>query len=168
MLPYIIVVVSFILDGIISNFLPFMVGDLSIFTPLLTLVSLFIVSLFFVRYEKKYYLLCFITGIVYDLFYTNLLFYNGLIFLLIGFITIKVCKNIKIDYLKLIIYIIGLIILYELLNALLIVVFNVVYISFDKLLYKILHSLLLNIIYGEIIYLIINLLPKKYKRKILN
>ena len=36
----IILVVSFLLDGILTNFLPFSVGDLSLFTPLTTIVAI--------------------------------------------------------------------------------------------------------------------------------
>ena len=50
----IIVIVSLILDGILTNFLPYMVSDLSIFTPLLTVVSLVIIYPFFKKDKKKY------------------------------------------------------------------------------------------------------------------
>ena len=43
----IILVCSFLLDGILSNFLPYMIGDLSLFTPMFTIVSLVIVYLFY-------------------------------------------------------------------------------------------------------------------------
>ena len=53
---------------------------------------------------------------------------------------------------------------YEIINACIIVVFNLVPMSFYRLFYKISHSLLLNIIYSEILLLILNKLPKKYKK----
>ena len=40
--------------------------------------------------------------------------------------------------------------------------------AFDRLLYKISHSIIFNIIYGEILYFIIKLLPKKYKKIMIN
>ena len=43
-------------------------------------------------------------------------------------------------------------------------IFNLVPITLNKLIYKITHSLLINIIYGELIYLILEILPKKYKK----
>ena len=74
----IILICSFFLDGILSNFLPYMVGDLSIFTPMLTIVSLIVVYPFFIKKERYYFISCFVLGICYDFMYTNLLFYTGL------------------------------------------------------------------------------------------
>ena len=36
------VIISFIFDGVLTNYLPYLVNDLSLFTPLLTVVSIFI------------------------------------------------------------------------------------------------------------------------------
>ena len=80
MIKYLIIIISLILDGILSNFLP--VINLSYFTPLLTLTSIFIVYPFYTKDEYKYYITSFIVGIIYDLLYTNLLFFNGIIFVL--------------------------------------------------------------------------------------
>ena len=86
----IILIISFILDGVLTNFLPYGVENISLFTPLLTIVALVVIYNFFYHEEKKYYILSFIVGILYDLFYTNLLFLDGLLFLLIAkFILIK-------------------------------------------------------------------------------
>lgn len=152
------------IDGILTNFLPFMVGNLSIWTPMLTLTSLFLIYSFYYKNEKKYYMLAFTTGIIYDLLYTNLLFLDAIFFLFLAFITTKIYKNLKIGYGKLIIYMIGMISLYEILLALVIIIWNLVPISLPKLIYKITHSLLLNIIYAEILLLIINKIPQKYKK----
>lgn len=37
---YITVIISFLLDGVLSNFLNYMLGDISIFNPLLTIVTI--------------------------------------------------------------------------------------------------------------------------------
>lgn len=168
MLALIIIIISFLLDGILSNFLPFMVNDLSLFTPLLTLTSLIIIYPLYRKKEKQYFLTLFITGILFDLFYTNLFLLNALIYLAIGFILKIIYKNTGFNYFKLLFIIPLLIISYELLTALIILIFNLVPLTIPKLLYKISHSLLLNMIYAEIIYLIINILPQKYKKISLN
>ena len=49
----IILVVSFLLDGILTNFLPFSVGDLSLFTPLTTIVAIVVLYPLFYKQEKK-------------------------------------------------------------------------------------------------------------------
>lgn len=168
MLPIIIIITSIILDGLLTNYLPYLVNDLTLFTPMLTLVTIFIIYPFYRKKIKKYYLIVFIIGITYDLLYTNLLFFNAILFLIIAYISRFIHKNYEVTYLRIIIYIPVLIIVYESLTALIILIFNLVPITFERLYYKITHSLLLNIIYVEIITLIINLLPNKFKKISIN
>lgn len=168
MVPIIIMIISLILDGVITNYLPFMVDNLSLFTPLFTLVSIFIIYPFYRKKEKQYYITIFILGLIYDLLYTNLLFFNAVIFVFLGFIIRIIVKNFEVDYIKIIIYIVILITLYESLTAGVLLVFNIVPITAGKLLYKISHSLLLNIIYAEILFIIIKKLPKKYREISIN
>lgn len=168
MTSIIILVISFIFDGILTNFLPYGVGHLSLFTPLLTIVSLIVIYNFFYHNEKKYYFLTFILGIIYDLFYTNLLFLDGFLFLLIAFVITKIYKIVGFNYMWIAIDIVIAIIIYECGFALIIMLFNLVPMTIGRLLYKIGHSLILNIIYGEILYFIIRLLPKKYKKVRIN
>ncbi len=168
MLGIIIIAISLILDGILSNYLPYLVNDLSLFTPLFTLVSISLLYPYYRKKEKYFFIMIFITGFVYDLFYTNLLFVNGLLFLLIAYISKLIYRNYEMDYLKLIIYIALVVVVYETATVLIILIFNLVPVTLTKLLYKISHSLILNIIYGELIYFILNILPKKYKKISLN
>lgn len=164
----IILLISIVLDGILSNFLPFLVNDLSLFTPMLTVIAIFMIYPFFRKKEKKYFITIFIVGMIYDLLYTNLVFFNGVLFLIIGFISLEIYKNFEISYLKLIIYLILIISAYEILTGIILLVFNMVPVTLYKVLYKITHSLILNIVYGELIYLIINLIPKKYRKISIN
>ena len=164
----IIIIVSLLLDGILSNFLPYLYTNLSIFTPLFTLVSIFMIYPFFKKKEKTYFILIFIVGIIYDLFYTNLLFFNGVLFITIGLLIKYIYKTYEITPLRLILYIIILITSYEFLTSLVLLIYNVVEVTFYKVFYKIINSLVLNIIYSEIIYLIIKLIPNKYKKISIN
>ena len=164
----IILLISIVLDGILSNFLPYLVNDLSLFTPMLTVIAIFMIYPFFSKKENNYFITIFIVGMIYDLLYTNLVFFNGVLFLIIGFISLEIYKNFEISYLKLIIYLILIISAYEILTGIILLVFNMVPVTLYKVLYKITHSLILNIIYGELIYLIINLIPKKYRKISIN
>ena len=135
---------------------------------MLTVIAIFMIYPFFRKKEKKYFITIFIVGMIYDLLYTNLVFFNGVLFLIIGFISLEIYKNFEISYLKLIIYLILIISAYEILTGIILLVFNMVPVTLYKVLYKITHSLILNIIYGELIYLIINLIPKKYRKISIN
>ena len=164
----VILIISLILDGLLTNYLPYLVNDLSLFTPLLTVVTIFIIYPGFRKRERKYFITIFIVGLVYDLLYTNLLFFNALIFLVIAYLSKIIYKNYEVDCFKLIIYLIGIIISYEVLCASIFFIFDLVPITIDKLIYKITHSILLNIIYGEIIYFIMNKLLKNKKKISIN
>jgi cell shape-determining protein MreD len=123
---------------------------------------------FFRKKEKNYFIIIFIVGIIYDLLYTNLLFFNGVLFVIIGLLIRYIYKTYEITPLRLILYLIILIISYETLTGLILLIYNVVPVTFYKVFYKIINSLLLNIIYGELIYLIIKLIPTKYKKISIN
>ena len=168
MIPIIIVVFSLIFDGLLTNYLPFLVNDLSLFTPLLTVVSVFMIYPFFRKKEVNYYILVAITGIVYDLLYTNLLFFNALLFLVIALVSRFIYKNYGITFIRLIIYIVIIVAIYEGLTALLLLLFNLVPITISRVSYKINHSLILNIIYGEMILLLYKIIPKKFMKISIN
>ena len=168
MIPIIILLISLFLDGLLTNYLPFLVNDLSLFTPLLTIVSIFMIYPYYRKKEKEYFIIVAVTGIIYDLLYTNLLFFNALLFLVIALVARFIYKNYGITFMRLIIYITLIIIIYELITALLLLIFNIVPITFSKVSYKINHSLLLNIIYGELILLLFKVIPKKYTKISIN
>ena len=168
MLSLIILLLAFLLDGILTNFLPFMPENLTFFTPLLTLTAIFIIYPLYRKKEKNYFITIIITGMLYDLFYTNLLFLNAILFFICGLLIKEVYKYVDYSFIKLIPLVILLVTIYESLTALIIIIFNLVPMSFIRLFYKIVHSLLINIIFAEICYLIIKLVPKKYKRVRIN
>ena len=56
MIPLIIITLSLILDGILSNIFPYTVNNLSLFTPLLTLISIYLIYPFYKKKENKYIL----------------------------------------------------------------------------------------------------------------
>lgn len=150
-----IIISSFILDIILSNVLPFMKGDLSIFTSLFVPITIYLVYPFYKNQELKYYIESFIIGIIYDLIFTNLLFFDGVIFLIISLVSVKIYKNFIVDKYKNIMYVFLIIILYEFLVASIFLIFNLVPICFYDFVYKISHTLLINVVYGFLLYEII-------------
>ena len=150
-----IIISSFILDIILSNVLPFMKGDLSIFTSLFVPITIYLIYPFYKNQELKYYIESFIIGIIYDLIFTNLLFFDGVIFLIISLVSVKIYKNFIVDKYKNIMYVFLIIILYEFLVASIFLIFNLVPICFYDFVYKILHTLLINVVYGFLLYEII-------------
>lgn len=168
MIPIIVVISSIFLDGLLTNYLPYSQNCLSLFTPLLTVVSFILIYPFYRKKIKKYYLTSIIIGLIYDLLYTNSLFINAILFLIIAYVTKLIYKNIEVNCFNIIFFVIVIICLYEGLNAIIIIIFNLVPMTLESIIYKIIHSLLLNILTTEIAFIIIKKIPKKYKKISIN
>ena len=164
MLPITIVLISLLLDGLLTNILPYTVENLSLLTPSLTLISLLLVYPFYRKKEMKYTILILITGVIYDLLYTNLLFFNAILFYIVIRVMQYIYKKYEINYFTIIINTIIAITTYEVLQVIIISIYNLYPITLYSLVYKIKSSLLLNIIYAELIYFIISIIPRKYRK----
>ena len=164
MIAYLIIIISFLFDGILTNFLPYLPNHLSFFTPLLTLTSLIVIMPLFRKQEKKYFLTVFLVGLLNDLFYTNLLFFNAVLFFLVTFILYQIHKKLRENTLSKLIEFTSTIILYESLTGMILFLYQVVPVTIPKVFYKISHSLFLNLIYGILLWLMICWIPEKYKK----
>ncbi len=150
MISIIIIIIGLFLDVVILNNISFLVNDLTIFTPLLTFTSVILIHSFYYKRNLLYLSVC-----------TNMLFFNGILFLLVGIFVLYFSKNIGVDYIKIVILVCFLIICYEGVSALIISLLGLVNISLDDVIYKIGHSLVLNLIYAELLFIVIKFLPKK-------
>lgn len=168
MIPIIIMLTSLLLDGIISNYLPYLVNDLSILTPLFTLTSIVIIFPFYKKKYSEYFIVSIVSGLLYDLMYTNLFLTNASLFLMISLVVKYIYKNFNLNNLKILFYITLVICLYETSLAISFLVFNVVPITFNSLLYKIINSLFLNLLYGQLLFNLIKIIPRKYTRLKIN
>lgn len=148
---YLIIFISFYLDGIISNFIS---TNTNLLNPLLTLVTLIIIYPYFYNNEKKYYFICFLVGLLYDIVYTNTLGLNAMIFFIIAFFIKKI--NIFISNNSINVSLISIIIisLYRIMSFLILILIGYISFNFNMLIHSITSSLLLNIIYTIILYLI--------------
>ena len=141
-------IISFLIDGIISKYAPY---------SILSLIYLFFLKS---KNSKKYYIISFSIGLLFDYFYSGTLLYNSFIFLetafLIKKLKIKLTKNIK-NYLLIVVLIV---INYYIISFLILSL--VKYISFDYERYFniLINSLELNIVSSIIMYLIY---AKKHK-----
>ncbi len=151
----IILIISLLLDGILSNLLPFSPYQLSWFTPLLTVTSLTIVyCIMHKKINVSFWISLIIIGIMYDISYTNLILWHSLVFsLLIIVIKFIFEKILTINYWTYLLVIIVTLFLYEALNVALLSLFQLKTISLTLYLDKTVHSILLNVIYGSVLYL---------------
>lgn len=162
MMLYIVLILSFLLEGAITNIIPIN----SIFLPLFTLIAFVIIYPYLKKRNNIFILLSVIAGLLYDIVYTNSTFINTLTFILIAYIISNLYNYINyniinVSIISLIIIVIYRIITYLLLCLLSYKTFNIVY-----LIITIRNSIILNIIYCIIIYLILKLISKKFKLRI--
>ena len=76
-----IILISFILEGVFSNY----VQTSSYFIPLFTLTALVIIYPLFTEI-KDYYKYAFLTGLAYDLIYTDTIVFHAIIFCFMAYI----------------------------------------------------------------------------------
>ena len=85
----IIVIISLYLDGIVS----IIASPNSFYIPHLLLTTLFFIYPKYKNREKTYNVILIISGLLYDLLYTNLLFFHAIIFFIIGKLIMFLNKN---------------------------------------------------------------------------
>lgn len=85
-------IISFLLDNFMSNIFPSTLSDVSYFTTIYIIISFVIIYPYFDS-EKKYYILLFIFGLLFDILYTGTFILNVVIFFIVSII-IKLLNNI--------------------------------------------------------------------------
>ena len=154
---YLILVISFLLDNLISFFLNINL----LFNPLLSLVSLIIIFRYYHRKdENKYLITSFVLGLVYDIVCTDTVFLNAGIYLLLSLFIIKFYKIFSYNLLNSAILLIIVIIIYRSITFLVLSNFNFISFNLYHLLQSISSSLILNLLYLSFFFL----KKKKYKR----
>ena len=144
----ILLFIGLLLDGIIS----LLISNSSYLIPLITVTTIYMVYPLYQKKERNYTIVTLVTGLIYDLMYTDLLFFNAIIFYLIEKLSKYFHKNLNQSFIKTIIYMIIILITYELLTSVILLVYKIVPITSSKIIYKICHSLLINIIYTIVLY----------------
>ena len=155
----IILICSFFLESVCSLFITIH----SYLLPLFTLVSFIMIYPYLRKYDNPIYKICFVTGLCYDIVYTNTVFLHIISFSLIAYILFFLYRFFEYKYLNMILMIIISIILYRLVGFFLVLVIGEVAFSIPMLLHGVFGSLLINCIYGSILYIILNYLKKSGK-----
>ena len=155
-----IIIISFILENIVSNIIPV---NTTLFNVCFVPISLIIIYPYFNKFNNKYLVTCFITGLCYDLIFTSTLFFYAIIFLVIGVVIKYICNRLSINTISISILSIIVILLYIVFVYFVLVVINYFKYDFNYLLKSIYSSIILNVIYAIIIYLITDYISKKLK-----
>ena len=151
-------VFSFLLEGIMSNIFPSTLSNISYFTTIYIIISYF-------DNDKKFFILIFIFGILFDILYTSTIFVNTFIFIIIG-IVIKILYNILPGnvFMTNIISYVGIII-YHILSFIILMITGYGDYSIILLFNIIIHSIFMTIIYTSISYFIMKFMYNKFDIK---
>lgn len=157
-------VISFLLEGIMSNMFPSTLSSISYFTTIYMIIAFTIIYSYFDN-DEKYFILIFVFGILFDILYTSTFMVNTFIFIIIG-IVIKILYNILSGnvFMTNIISYVGIII-YHLLSFIILIITGYGDYSIILLFNIIIHSIIMTIIYTSISYFIIKFLYRKFDVK---
>lgn len=156
----IIIIISFLLEGIVSNFVPIN-GFLA---PLFTLVALIIVYPLFDE-VSEYYKYAFVTGLAYDLFYTDTILFHAIIFCFMAFIITRLNLVLSDNYLNILVIMGICILIYRVVTYSLLVLVSTMAFDFMALIISVLKSLIINLIYSALLFFVVKKCQRKYKYK---
>lgn len=154
-----VMTISFILDSIIS----ILVSNNSIFLPVFSIVSLAVCYPYFNNNNYRFFKYSAVMGLFYDVVYTNTLFMNFFVFMIVAFSIIFISYLLSNNIYVTILLTISSIIIYRVISYLLLVISNHTSFSISILFRSIYSSLLINIIYGFLLYFLVHLYAKRHK-----
>ena len=157
------VIISFLLDGLMSNLLPFNLVDPSYLKTIYSIISIVIIYNYFDN-KQKYLKILIVLGIFFDIVYTNTFILNVVVFLVIYIILSILDYIIPTNIITINIKSISCIFLYHILTYIILLLAN--YNDYSIKLFGIilLRSIIMTIIYTTISYLIMN---KIYDNKLI-
>lgn len=122
-------VISLILDNFFKN---------SFFT---------LISLLYLKRDKYYLLKCMILGLIYDMFFTDIIILHFTLFFLLGIVILLLDKYIKYNIIKTIM----IITLYQILLFIIFNIFKYKYLSINEFIFVFKYYYLINIIYSFVL-----------------
>ena len=155
-----IIIFSLFLDFLLSNI---NYSLLSYFYPMITITTIVYLSNLYTNPNRSnYYLLVFLTSIIYDSIFVGNLLITVSSFMIVAILNMFLKRHLRSNLFNNILMLILSIILYEVFILLLLFVVGYKSFEFGMLLYKITHSLLLNTIYIVIMFLVLK--PKRFPK----
>ena len=156
------VIISFLLDGIISNIIPFNLVDPSYFKTIYSVISLVIIYNYFDN-PKKYLTILITLGVFFDIIYTNTFILNIIVFLIIYIVLSNLDYIITTNIFTINLKSIVCISTYHITTYIILLLANYNNYSIKLLGLILVRSIFMTIIYTKISYLVMNKLYE-YKR----
>lgn len=157
-----VLIVSFLLDGIVSNY----VAINGIMVPLFSLIGLIVSYEYFTFDKEEFYKYAFVLGLCYDLIYTDTLVFYAFLFMSLSFIIINISKVLTNNYFGLILVSLICIILFRCVTYFFLIITGNAIFNINNLYKGIYSSLLINLVYGIIVKIICDfIVSSKLRRK---
>lgn len=147
-------IISFLLDSIISLYIPASLTTLSYFKTIYTLVSLVVIFNYFEN-SKKYLIIAIILGALFDTVYTNTFLLNIVIFIVVYFLLTELDYIIPNNLFTINIKSLSVLYTYHILTYIILLLTHYNSYSFSILLNILMKSTIMTIIYTTISYLLI-------------
>lgn len=158
---YIIIIFSFLFESVFSN----IVDSNSFLTPLFLLTSFSLLYPYFKGNKFKFIMISIICGLIYDISFTNTPFINTISFGISSAFIILIYKYMNYNIINSNLINLIIILFYRIINYILLFIIDYHKFNILSLFEGIYNSLLINIIYGIIIFIIINLIAKIFNIK---
>jgi len=159
-----LLIISFLFEGFISNYVSSSFSDFNLFSTLYTLIALIIIYPYFYN-EKKYYILLIIFGFLIDIVYTNTFMLNIFVFIAISFIVKFLNFILPENILMVNIMTVSSVMLYHILSYMILTIINYNTYPLSLLLNICINSVIMTIVYTSILYLITKILFNKFDMK---
>ena len=156
------VIISFLLDGIISNIIPFNLVDPSYFKTIYSIISIVIIYNYFDNH-KKYLTILITLGVFFDVIYTNTFILNIIVFIIIYIVLSNLDYIITTNIFTINLKSIVCISTYHISTYIILLLANYNNYSIKLLGLILIRSIIMTIIYTTISYLIMNKIYE-YKR----
>ena len=156
-----VLIFSFLFEAMFTN----LVSTNSIFIPLFTITALVLIYQYFKKKNFNYIIVCLILGLFYDIAFADSVFVNTICFGIIGGLNILIYNYVKYNiYTSNIINII-IIITYRIISYIILLSINFIAFNNNIFFKGIYNSILINLAYGIILYLVIDVLAKILNKK---
>ncbi|MDD4036422.1 MAG: rod shape-determining protein MreD [Bacilli bacterium] len=156
------IIISFLLEGLVSHFFPFMLNNIGAFYPMFTLISLVLIYPYFNKDNTKFSRVGILAGLFYDMVYTNMFPFNIVSFFIMTLLIRLLNLYLSNNYINALIMCLTVLIGYEFSNFIVLNIIGYTTISFNSFFYKLYNSILINLLYVIIGYYLLTRISKKY------
>lgn len=153
-------IISFVLDGILSNYL----SNSCLFVPLFSLVSLLSLCIYF-KNDMNYYKSSFVLGLFYDIIYANTFVFYACMFLLMAFIIKKISGIFASNFLNLSMGVVIIVSIFRIATYLCFWFTREFAFDYHILLKGIYSSLILNIFYANVVRVLGDFVTSEIKKR---